>query len=384
MRLTESVDFVYEEYGASFAEQVGMLGLLDNLAYVLYPALYGAELIEGSSGFFGEYAGQGGLTRSGRPPEDHGGNQAAFDLQPNGFARTEQVPLSDKVIEFSRPEPLRQWCIHKIKLAKFDFGLMEKRTEKTDFRFLIVPVMAVLSIWFVFSLEIRLGVNWNDWGVLPRTAKGLRGVLFSPFIHGSLSHLSNNTIALFVMLSAVFYFYSDKAWRVLLWSFLGSGLLTWVIGRESYHIGASGIIYALVAFVFFKGIWSKYYRWIALSLGTVFVYGSLIWYILPIKDGISWEGHLSGFLTGLLLALTLHFRVTEPTKYAWEREDYDESSDPFMQQFDEEGNFRPLPPPGQEEEDDTASSSNTGVHGKWVSNSTLESGSSSEPPREED
>ncbi len=260
---------------------------------------------------------------------------------------------------------------------------MEKRTEKTDYRFLIVPVMAVLSIWFVFSLEIRLGVNWNDWGVLPRTAKGLRGVLFSPFIHGSLSHLSNNTIALFVMLSAVFYFYSDKAWKVLLWSFLGSGLLTWTIGRESYHIGASGIIYALVAFVFFKGIWSKYYRWIALSLGTVFVYGSLIWYIFPIKDGISWEGHLSGFLTGLLLALTLHFKVTEPTKYVWEREDYDESSDPFMQQFDEEGNFRPLPPLGQEEDDDTASSSSTGVHGRWVSNSTLESGGNSEPSRGE-
>jgi len=253
---------------------------------------------------------------------------------------------------------------------------MEKTQVPYRNAFWLVPLSALLLIWFVFALELKLGTNWNEWGVYPRSLRGLRGVLFSPLIHGSLSHLSNNSMALGVMLSAVFYFYSQKAWQVLFWSFLGSGLLTWLIGRESYHIGASGIIYALVAFVFFKGIWSRYYRWIALSLGTVFLYGSLIWYIFPIKDGVSWEGHLSGFVTGLVLALSLHIPVAEKPRYAWEREDYDEEDDPFMRQFDEKGNFRPMRPEEEGDEgdplrDSSGKQSSTTPSGQWVSNSTI-------------
>ncbi len=214
---------------------------------------------------------------------------------------------------------------------------------------LIAPLMAVLSIWTVYWFEIRFGINLNDFGVYPRTFSGLRGVLFAPFIHGSLEHLYNNTIPLVVLFAALFYFYRSVAIKVFLIGFFLSGVTTWFIGRPSYHIGASGIIYVLASFIFFKGIFAKHYRLVALSLVVVFLYGGLIWYIFPIKDGISWEGHLSGFLTGLLLAMVIKAHVPREKKYVWEKEDYVEEEDEFMRHFDDEGNF--IDAPINEDED---------------------------------
>lgn len=203
----------------------------------------------------------------------------------------------------------------------------------------LAPIMAVLMIWTVFWLELRLEVNLNQFGVVPRDFVGLRGIIFSPFIHGSVEHLYNNTIPLAVLLAALFYFYRNIALRVLFLGILLSGLMTWAIGRPSYHIGASGVIYVLASFMFFKGIISKYYRLVALSLIVVFIYGSLLWYIFPIKDDISWEGHLSGFLTGLLLAVLIKAKLPSRKKYDWELEDFNEEEDEFLQQFDKDGNF---------------------------------------------
>ena len=138
---------------------------------------------------------------------------------------------------------------------------------------------------------------------------------------------------------ALFYFYRPIAWKVLFFGVLFSGLLTWWIGRPSYHIGASGLIYVLVSFIFFKGIFTKYFRLIALSLLIVFLYGSMIWYVFPVKEGISWEGHLSGLITGLLFAVFFKKKIPKPRKFAWEDENYDDSNDPFLKHFDENGNF---------------------------------------------
>ncbi|PRX53689.1 rhomboid family intramembrane serine protease [Flagellimonas meridianipacifica] len=212
---------------------------------------------------------------------------------------------------------------------------MLKISEKT----LLVPLFAVLAIWMVYWAEVRFDFNFNHWGIQPRSPSGLKGVFFSPFIHSSVEHLYNNTIPLAVLTFFLFLFYRTVAFRVLLLGVLGSGILTWVIGRPSYHIGASGLIYVLASFIFFKGIFTKHYRLVALSLIVVFVYGSMIWYIFPVKDGISWEGHLSGFLTGLLLALLLKVYAPQEKKYDWEKEDFDEKSDPFLQHFDADGNF---------------------------------------------
>lgn len=214
---------------------------------------------------------------------------------------------------------------------------------------LLAPLLAALAIWSVFWVEVRFGVNFNDYGVYPRTLKGLRGVLLSPFIHGSVEHLYNNTLPLILLTAFLFYFYRREAVWVLLAGGLLSGLLTWLIGRPSYHIGASGIIYVLASFIFFKGIFAKYYRLIALSLTVVFIYGGMLWYIFPIKDGISWEGHLSGFLTGLFLAMVVRTKVPVEKRYAWEREDYNEEEDEFMKHFDEHGNFIERKPDAEED-----------------------------------
>ncbi|MEX0275769.1 MAG: rhomboid family intramembrane serine protease [Flavobacteriaceae bacterium] len=203
----------------------------------------------------------------------------------------------------------------------------------------IAPLLAVLAIWTVFWVEVKFGVNFNDFGVYPRTFKGLRGVFLSPLIHGSLTHLYNNTLPLALLVAALFYFYRSAAIRVLLIGWILGGLLTWLIGRPSYHIGASGLIYVLVSFIFFKGIFTKHYRLVALSLIVVFVYGSMLWYIFPIKEGISWEGHLAGFLTGLALAVAVRTKVPQRVTYIWEKEGYDPEEDEFMKHFDSEGNF---------------------------------------------
>ena len=216
-------------------------------------------------------------------------------------------------------------------------------SENTYFRFsnliVAVPLLAVLSIWTVYWLEVRFQINLNQYGIYPRTLVGLRGLLLSPFIHGSVSHLYNNTIPLALLLAALVYFYPRVWFRVLCWGILLSGIFTWIIGRPSYHIGASGVIYVLASFIFFKGIFTKYYRLVAVSLIVVFIYGGMLWFIFPIQEDISWEGHLSGFITGLLLAIFLKAQIPVPHKFKWETEDYKEEEDEFLRHFDEDGNF---------------------------------------------
>lgn len=215
-----------------------------------------------------------------------------------------------------------------------------------------IPLMAMILIWVVYWVELVIGVNFNEMGVKPRTLLGLRGVVLSPFIHGSLEHLYNNTIPLGILLSALWYFYRDVAWKVLVYGILLSGLITWLIGRTSYHIGASGFIYVLASFIFFKGIFSSHFRLVALSLIVVFIYGSMLWYIFPVKDGMSWEGHLAGFLTGLFLAKVVKASIPPTKKYEWEKEGFKEEDDLFLKHFDENGNFRELPNEEELIEDD--------------------------------
>lgn len=201
------------------------------------------------------------------------------------------------------------------------------------------PILFVLIIWIVFWFEVRFGFDFNVYGVYPRTLQGLRGIVFSPFIHGSMEHLYHNTIPLFVLSTALFYFYSKISWKVIFYGILLSGFLTWCIGRPSNHIGASGLIYVLMSFTLFKGVFTKHLRLIALSLVVIFLYGSMIWYVFPIKDQMSWEGHLSGLIVGFLFALFFRRSIAKPKKYAWEHEDYNEDDDPFLRHFDENGNF---------------------------------------------
>lgn len=201
------------------------------------------------------------------------------------------------------------------------------------------PIAFVMLIWIVFWFEVRFGFSFNELGVYPRTLSGLKGIIFSPFIHGSIEHLYHNSIPLFVLSMALFYFYRSISWKIIGFGILFSGLLTWFIARPAFHVGASGLIYVLMSFILFKGIFAKHFRLIALSLLVVFLYGSMIWYVFPIKEKVSWEGHLSGLIIGFVFALFFKKSIVKPKKYAWEQPDYNEDEDPFLKHFDENGNF---------------------------------------------
>ena len=210
-----------------------------------------------------------------------------------------------------------------------------------------IPFLFVLFLWIVFWAGIKFNVDLELFGIYPRTFFGLIGVVSSPFIHGNIEHLYNNSIPLLILLAALRYFYREQSIPILGYGILFSGILTWIIGRESYHIGASGLIYVLVSFIFFKGIRTKYYRLVALSLLVIMLYGSRMWYVLPhVEGGISWEGHLAGLITGFVFSVI--FKTTDYKKlirYEWEQPDYDPQTDKFMQRFDENGNFVNLPKP---------------------------------------
>lgn len=236
---------------------------------------------------------------------------------------------------------------------------------KIDVKTIGIPLLAVLVIWLVYWAEIRFGLFLNPYGVQPRSIKGLRGIVFSPFIHGSIEHLYSNTIPIFLLSFSLFYFYRKLAAVVLIGSWLFSGAFIWFIG-ESYstHIGASGIVYGLASFLFFKGIWSKHYRLMALSLVVVFFYGSFVWGILPGREGISWEGHLGGFIAGVLLALLYKKYQLPQKKYTWEEANFNEEEDEFMRHFDKDGNFIPsseLYPQGEETTTDITTMDDTKV-----------------------
>ena len=113
-----------------------------------------------------------------------------------------------------------------------------------------------------------------------------------------------------------------------------TGFLTWIIARESYHIGASGIVYLLFSFVFFSGMIKKQYRLVAVSLVVIFLYGGMIWYVLPIKDGMSWEGHLSGFLVGIMYAFLYKNKGIVKKPHQFTKTEFDLL-------FNENGNFSP-------------------------------------------
>lgn len=234
---------------------------------------------------------------------------------------------------------------------------MSQQQFKYSNSVIVYPLLFVMAIWLVFWYQIRIDSSIRKWGVHPQELDGLLGIITSPFIHADITHLYHNTIPLFILTMALFYFYNKIAWKVMVFGVLLSGLLTWSIARSGNHIGASGVIYVLVSFIFFKGIFAKHYRLIALSLMVVFLYGSMIWYVFPIKDGVSWEGHLGGLISGLVFAILFRKHIAKPKRYVWETETYNEDDDPFMKHFDEDGNFIEVLP--EEEVEATTEDDNT-------------------------
>lgn len=183
--------------------------------------------------------------------------------------------------------------------------------EKRRFqKSLQISILLVLSIWLVKIVELSFNISFVSFGVLPREISGLPGILLFPFIHSDFEHLISNSFPILFLVTAIFYFYPTSASKVMIIIYIFSGILVWLIGRQSFHIGASGFVYGLVTFTFFSGIirWDR--RSIVLSLIVTFLYGGFTWGVLPLDDTVSWEGHLSGALVGIACAFM--FRKNDP------------------------------------------------------------------------
>ena len=182
----------------------------------------------------------------------------------------------------------------------------------------ILPALFILVLFIIEWIEYTYGMRFAKYGILPRSFEGLKGILLSPLIHSDWKHLTNNALPLFVLTATLGFFYKGIAKEVFLWSWLMSGLWLWAIGRPSFHIGASGLLYALASFLFFSGFIRKHTKLMSISMFVVFLYGGMVWGIFPMKKHISWEGHLAGALAGLILAYW--FKDNGPPKQVYQYE----------------------------------------------------------------
>jgi len=204
---------------------------------------------------------------------------------------------------------------------------LDKDTEKKIFKYsLLFPVVIVGLFWVVKLTENILDLNLTKYGILPLQIDGLRGILFSPFIHASYDHLLSNSLPFLVLAFALFYFYRNLAYRILFLIYILSGFCVWLGGRDSYHIGASGIVYGLASFLFFSGVFRKDATLLTIGIIVIFLYGSMFWGIFPLKPEISWESHLWGAASGLLLAIYYRHQGPVRPQSTWENEPEEEDS----------------------------------------------------------
>ena len=231
--------------------------------------------------------------------------------------------------------------------------VMDNKAERRKFLgALIIPLLIVAVMWAVKIIEVSLDIDLGRWGLMPQSARGLIGILTMPFLHGSWDHLITNSVPVIVLGTALYYCYPTLAHRVMLLSFLGSGLLTWCLGHQgTSHIGASALIYSLNLFLIFSGFIRGNRMLIVISLIMVFLYGSFIWGMIPSlakPQNISWEGHLSGAIIGIFLALV--FRKEGPQKevYQWEEDNEDEENDDAPTDSDEKP-YWDVPTPSDDE-----------------------------------
>ena len=179
----------------------------------------------------------------------------------------------------------------------------------------------VALIWLIQLLNWGLDLELERFGVRPRQLAGLPGILLAPLLHGSFAHLGANSLPLLVLGAGMLYLYPSSALKVIPAVYLGPGIAVWLFARASVHVGASGLVYGLVSYIFVAGVIRRDTRAIAASLLVSFLYGSLAWGVLPIKPGVSWETHLAAALIGLVLAIALRRLDIPPRKrYAWEDE----------------------------------------------------------------
>lgn len=190
---------------------------------------------------------------------------------------------------------------------------------------LVYPLLLVAVMWIVFWADHLFPlIDFYKWGVLPKVVSSWKGIFLMPLIHSKtdVAHIVNNSFPIAVLLGALIYYYREIALRVfsLSWIFTGLGVWLFAENANSFHIGMSGVIYALAGFLFTSGVLRKYRPLQAISLFVAFVYGSLIWGIFPMEPHVSWQGHFMGLLTGVILAFIYKKQGPQSPKYLYEIE----------------------------------------------------------------
>jgi membrane associated rhomboid family serine protease len=208
------------------------------------------------------------------------------------------------------------------------------------------PLLFLIGIWTVFAIQYFGEYNLTWLGILPRKLKGIHGIFTSIFVHGDVEHIASNSLPLLVLGMLLFYFYKRLARQVFVWIWLVSGLWLWIGGRssdlhETRHIGASTLIYGFATFLFFSGVFRKHKPLMVVSALVVFMYGSIMWGIFPLKAEMSWEGHLFGAIAGLLVAYNYRAEGPQRRVYDWENEEDDEDDEEHHAGEDDND-----PPPG--------------------------------------
>jgi membrane associated rhomboid family serine protease len=210
--------------------------------------------------------------------------------------------------------------------------------RKQNISKLLTPLIFPAVLWIVHLLSLLLNEDLTTLGLLPRNLIGLLGIITSPLIHADFSHLISNTIPLIILGWIIFYFYPKVSYILFVFIYFLTGLLVWIFARQVYHIGASGIVYGFVSFLFFSGIFRRDNTSITLALVITFLYGGLVWGMIPGWKGISWESHLFGTITGLTAAYL--FRKIDPPKkkYDWEDDPDDFDVNELEVSYDPEKN----------------------------------------------
>ena len=222
-----------------------------------------------------------------------------------------------------------------------------------SWRAILYPIMMLSAMWLGYLLQ-SFGLFSNCWGaIIPLAPEGLKGVFFSPLLHGNLNHIFSNSIPIAALLFLLFQFYPLVAKKVFLWGWIATGLLVWMLPpidpftgdiRYPCIIGASGIVYVLAFFLFFSGIIKRETKLLAISLIVVLYYGSLIWGMLPEElfstleepSKISWQSHLAGAIVGTLLAILFRKIGEKKKKFIWEFPNYySEKDDKLWQEYRE-------------------------------------------------
>ena len=178
---------------------------------------------------------------------------------------------------------------------------MKKETQKL-IQALHFPISFIIILWIVQIVRSALNMSLGAYGIYPRAVDGLKGIFLAPLIHGDYHHLISNSVPLIVLTFIIYLFYRRVALASFLLIYVLTGFAVWLFARPVYHIGASGLVYGLVAFVFWNGIFRRNMKSIVLALVVTILYSGYFMGILPNQEGISWESHLFGGVVGIFVS----------------------------------------------------------------------------------